>query len=100
VGYDLNDQFSIDAVAAGAYQHQTGDDVVDNGRGALPFQVALSFRATAADEFYTKFGFAAGNGLNEYFAATADCQYMAETYDTDEDEIHGLILGLRATAAF
>jgi len=64
-GYDLNDKFSIAAVAAGAYQYQTGDDVDDKGRGAVPFQVALSFRPTASDEFFTKFGFAAGNGLND-----------------------------------
>ena len=62
--YDINDKFSIGGVMAGAYQYQTGEDVDDKGRGALPFQPEFSFRPTENDEFFANFGFAAGNGLN------------------------------------
>ena len=63
-GYDLTDKFSIGGVLAGAYQYQTGNDIDDKGRGALPFQPEVSFRPTERDEIFTKFGFAAGNGIN------------------------------------
>jgi porin len=63
-GYDLTDKFSVGGVLAGAYQHQTGDEIEDKGRGAIPFQPEFSFRPTERDEVFSKFGFAAGNGLN------------------------------------
>jgi porin len=63
-GYDLTDKFSIGGVLSGAYQHQTGDGIEDKARGAIPFQPEFSFRPTERDEIFTKFGFAAGNGLN------------------------------------
>ena len=63
-GYDITDKFSIGAILAGAYQHQTGDNIDDKGRGAIPFQPNFSFRPTEKDEIFAKFGFAAGNGLN------------------------------------
>jgi porin len=62
-GYDLTDKFSVGGVLAGAYQHQTGDEIEDKGRGAIPFQPEFSFRPTERDEIFAKFGFAAGNGL-------------------------------------
>jgi porin len=64
LGYDITDKFSIGGVLAGAYQYQwvAGDDNL--GRGALPFQPEFSFRPTARDEIFARFGFAAGNGLN------------------------------------
>ncbi len=64
-GYDLTDKFSVGGVLAGAYQHQSGDDIEDKGRGSLPFQPEFSFRPTERDELFAKFGFAAGNGLND-----------------------------------
>ena len=63
-GYDITDKFSIGGVLAGAYQYQSGDNIDDKGRGALPFQPEFSFRPSERDEILTKFGFAAGNGLN------------------------------------
>ena len=63
-GYDLTDKFSIGGVIAGAYQYQWVDGDDNLGRGALPFQPEFSFRPTENDEFFAKFGFAAGNGLN------------------------------------
>ena len=65
IGYDITDKFSISGVLAGAYQYQLGDDIEDKGRGAIPFQPELSLRPTEKNEFFTKFGFAAGNGLND-----------------------------------
>lgn len=70
-GYDITDKFSIGGVLAGAYQYQSVDADVgevenDNaGRGALPFQPEFSLRPTEKDMIFAKFGFAAGNGLNE-----------------------------------
>jgi len=65
IGYDITDKFSIGGILAGAYQYQSGDDIDDKGRGALPFQPKLSFRPTERDEIFTKFGFAVGNALND-----------------------------------
>lgn len=62
-GYDITDKFSIGGVLAGAYQYQWVEGDENKGRGALPFQPELSFRPTEHDEIFTKFGFAAGNGL-------------------------------------
>ncbi|MBW2429940.1 MAG: porin, partial [Deltaproteobacteria bacterium] len=63
-GYDITDKFSIGGILAGAYQYQwvAGDDNI--GRGAVTFEPEISFRPTANDEIFAKFGFAAGNGLN------------------------------------
>jgi porin len=38
--------------------------------------------------------------LNEYFAATADLQYMKDKYDNSDDDIDGIIGGIRLTAEF
>lgn len=64
LGYDINEKFSIGGVLAGSYQYQWVDGDDSKGRGALPFQPEISFRPTGRDEVFTKFGFAAGNGLN------------------------------------
>jgi hypothetical protein len=38
--------------------------------------------------------------FNDYFAATADFQYMKDEFDTDDDEIEGIIGSIRLTAEF
>ncbi len=38
--------------------------------------------------------------LNDYFAVTADAQYMKDEFDIDEDDIDGFILGIRGTVEF
>jgi porin len=38
--------------------------------------------------------------LNDYFAVTADLQYMQDKYEPDQDDLDGLIGGLRLTAEF
>ena len=65
---DVTDKLSIGGVVSGAYQYQSVDDTTDTnnaGRGALPIQPEFTFRASDRDEIFAKFGFAAGNGLNE-----------------------------------
>ena len=66
--YDLNQQWSVGGIAAGAVQCQRlseGDGKPDTCRGALPVRPTLSFTPTAADTFHVKLGFAAGDGLNK-----------------------------------
>ncbi len=89
-GYDISDKFSIGGVLSGAYQHQTGEDIEDRGRGAISFQPELSLRLTDRDAILTKFG----------FAATADVQYMNDEFNTDKVDIDGFILGVRGTVKF
>ncbi len=60
-------RISIGGVAAGAYQYQSVDDAMgydDTGRGAFAFQPEISFALSEQDEFFAKFGFAAGDALN------------------------------------
>jgi len=38
--------------------------------------------------------------FNDCFAATADFQYMKDEFDTDDDEIEGIIGSIRLTAEF
>ena len=78
--YNVNEQFSINGMIAGTGQCQhvsarlPSESYDDDGsletfdntcRGALPLQLGVSFHPGDANEFFVKFGFAAGNGLNE-----------------------------------
>jgi hypothetical protein len=66
--YEINDKLEINGLLAGAYQCQevSGLEESDNiCRGALPFQPEIVYNPTEQDQFFVKFGFAAGNGLNE-----------------------------------
>ena len=66
--YDLSDTVAIGGVLALGYQYQIldrEDGGDDEGGVAVPFQPQLNFRPTDVDEFFVKFGFAAGNGLND-----------------------------------
>jgi porin len=38
--------------------------------------------------------------LNDYFAVTADLQYLKDKFDTDEDDLDGIVAGLRMTVEF
>jgi hypothetical protein len=67
-GFDINNKLSVGGVLAGVYQYQQVSDPAgrnDAGRGAIAFQPEMSFKATENDKIFVKFGFAAGNGLNE-----------------------------------
>lgn len=66
--YNINDQFSVGGVLAGAVQCQDLSGAPDNAdtcKGGAPFQLEVSLRPTDADEVFFKLGFAAGNALNE-----------------------------------
>jgi hypothetical protein len=68
-GYEINDKFSIGGVIAGIGQYQSISDSPEGyeneGRGLLLFEPEISFTPTDSDEIFAKFGFGAGNGLNE-----------------------------------
>jgi porin len=57
-----------------------------NGENDLDF--------TQVAEVYWRFVF------NDYFAVTADLQYMQDEYKIDQNDVDGLIGGLRLTAEF
>jgi hypothetical protein len=64
---DVLQKISIGGVAAGVFQYQSLDDATgydDTGRGAFAFQPEISFALSEQDEFFAKFGFAAGDALN------------------------------------
>ena len=68
LGYDVNQQLSISGVLATAVQCQNLTDASgfsNTCESAVPFQPEMSFRPTDTDEVFFKFGFAAGNGLNQ-----------------------------------
>ncbi len=65
--YDVTDKFSVGGVLSGAGQCQYLQDDAgadDQCKGAVPIQPEISLRPTDNDEFFLKFGFAVGNGLN------------------------------------
>ena len=65
---NIVDKVSVGGVLAGAYQYQLvngSSDGKDKGRGTMPIQPEISITPTDVDEIFFKFGFAAGNGLNE-----------------------------------
>jgi porin len=65
---EVTDKLSIGGVLAGAYQYQDVQDAPgfkDTGRGAVAFQPEIGFKMTPQDEIFAKFGFAAGNALND-----------------------------------
>ena len=67
--YEVTDKLSFSGILAAAYQCQIlSDNTVANDtcRTAMPFQPDITFRPNDQSEFYFKFGFAAGNGLNPY----------------------------------
>jgi porin len=90
-GYDITDKFSIGGVLAGAWQYlEVDDDIedVDDGpKAAVAFQPEMSFRPHENSELFAKFGFAAGNGLNNKspFALTI----WAADLEDDVKDING-----------
>jgi len=87
LAYEINDKLSIGGVLAGAYQYQAVDDDEDKGRGAVPFQAEMSFTPDEKNEFFAKFGFAAGNGLNDQTRFTL-ASWAADLED-DVKDING-----------
>lgn len=65
--YDVSEQLSVGGMVAAAGQQQLLSDATDADdslRGNLSLQPEISFRPTARDELFIKFGLAEGNGLN------------------------------------
>jgi porin len=91
LAYDINEKLSIGGVLAGAYQYQSVSDTPgfeNTGRGAVPFQPELSFRPTDKDEVFLKFGFAAGNALNDGTSPFVLAPWAADLED-DVKDING-----------
>jgi porin len=68
LGIEITDKLSIEGVLAGAFQYQDLRDApgfTNTGRGAVPFQPEIEFRATENDELFVNLGFARGNALND-----------------------------------
>jgi len=84
--YEFNDKFSLSGILAGTYQYQDTND--DNlGRGAVPLQLEFVYAPGPKDIFGAKFGFAAGNGLNDQ-TGFAFSPYAADLED-DVRDING-----------
>jgi hypothetical protein len=67
LGVEINENLSIGGVVAATYQYQdvNDSDADSGGRGGLAMQPEISFKPTDKNELFAKFGFGAGNGLNE-----------------------------------
>jgi porin len=91
-GSEIFDKISFGALVAGAYQYQFVDDASgfdDTGRGAFVFQPEIGFALTDADEIFTKFGFAAGNGFNDATVSPFIFAPWAADLEDDVKNIHG-----------
>jgi len=90
---EITDTFSIGGVLAGAYQHQEVNNVTEPndsiGRGALPFQPELHWTPTKKDEVFAKFGFAAGDGLNDPDVAVFNLAPWAADLESDLKNLNG-----------
>jgi len=65
---EVTDKVSVEGDLAGAYQYQSvsdADPYDSAGRGAVTFQPVLRLQLTERDAASVKFGFGAGNGLND-----------------------------------
>ena len=84
-------KLSFGGLIAGAYQHQNVDDAPgfnNAGRGAFVFQPEIGFTLSEADEIFTKFGFAAGNALNDGTSPFTFTSWAADLED-DVKDING-----------
>jgi porin len=65
---EITENFSFGGIMGGVYQYQSLSDAPgfsDKGRGIYSFQPEFWYTPTERDVFFAKFGFAAGNGLND-----------------------------------
>ncbi len=86
---DIGEKLSIEGDLAAAYQYQSLSNApgYDNtGRGALVFQPVIRFQLTENDELKAKFGFAAGNALNDDSAPFAIAPWGADL----EQDVKGI----------
>lgn len=89
MAYEITDKLSLGGILAGAYQYQVlGDstpDFDDTGRGAVPFQAEMSYTPSSSNEFFAKFGFAVGNGLNDGTSPFSLAPWAASLEDDIKD---------------
>lgn len=92
MAYEITDKLSLGGIIAGAYQYQVlGDsspDFDDTGRGAVPFQAEMSYTPSSSNEFFAKFGFGVGNGLNDGTSPFSLAPWAASLED-DVKDING-----------
>jgi hypothetical protein len=85
-------KLSLGGLIAGAYQHQNVDDAPgfnNTGRGVIVFQPEIGFALTDVDEVFTKFGFAAGNALNDGTVSPFIYSPWAADLEDDVKDING-----------
>ena len=88
---DYDTLFSGGLNITGKWYGREDDNI---GIGYAYLHVKNDFDYTQVAEVYWRFV------LNEYFAATADLQYMQDKYDTGRDDVDGFIGGVRMTTEF
>jgi porin len=86
--FEPTDKINIGGVLAGAYQYQiisSAPGFEDTGRGAAVFQPELLVTLTEQDEVFAKFGFAAGNALNDGISPFHIAPWAADLEDNVKD---------------
>ena len=86
--FEVTDRITIGGVLAGAYQYQmisAAPGFEDTGRGAAVFQPELLVTLTEQDEIFAKFGFAAGNALNDGTSPFHIAPWAADLEDNVKD---------------
>jgi len=85
-------KLSLGGLIAVAYQYQNVNDapVFNNvGRGAFVFQPEIGFTLTDTDEIFAKFGFSAGNALNDVTVSPLSYSPWAADLEDDVKDING-----------
>ncbi len=88
---EVTDKFAIGGILAGAYQYQDVSDapgLENTGRSGLAFQPEISFTPTDNDEIFAKFGFGAGNALNDGTSPFTLVPWAADL-EADVENING-----------
>lgn len=83
--FDFTERITLSGVLAGTYQYQTvsrASGFKDTGQGAAVFQPEMHVALTEQDEVFAKFGFAAGNALND---GTSPFHIAAWAADLEDD---------------
>jgi len=86
--FDLTDRVTIGGVLTAAYQYQMVSgttDFEDTGRGVAVFQPDIHVALTEKDEVFAKFGFAAGNVLNDGTSPFHIAPWAADLEDDIKD---------------
>jgi len=85
-------KLSLGGVLAGVGQYQSVDNAPgfnNTGRGAVVFQPEIGFALTGVDEVFVKFGFGAGNALNDATVSPFIFTPWAADLEDDVKDING-----------